>query len=539
MSKNVIIYTRVSTDDQADFGFSLQHQETVIRAFCNTKGYNILNHYKEDFSAKTFNRPEWSKILSFLKPKRQKVDSVVFLRWDRFSRNLEESSRTIRELKSHYGVDVECVEQPLDLSIPDNLVMLAVYLAVPEVENRKNSIRTTEGSRKARLEGCWTGTAPFGYDNYRDEQNRSTLIRNLHAPLVIEAFDLMATGVYSAEEVRKRLGKKGMSKGKQTFLDLLRNVAYLGKVPVKEYKDEPAQVVAGLHLPLVDEVIFRKVQNVLKGKKPNFNFDVNRSGEYPLRQFIICPKCGRGLTASGSTGRSGNKHHYYHCMNNTCKVRHKLSDVHEDFNGYLATIKVGQNTLDLYSKILEDVFKKEDGVRLQELKKLRAQADMVNNRLKKVQDSYYDGITSPSEFRTDKVRYEKELADIRAQIDEKETEGTPFKKYIKEGFSLLGNLPHYYETSKEVEVKHKILGSIFPEKLHYLKRSFRTTQVNSVLSLLLKKTNGLQGTEKEKVGENADLSTWAPPSLVLSNQFIADLKKLSDVYKLINKANML
>ncbi len=58
------------------------------------------------------------------------------------------------------GIKVESVEQPLDLSIPDNKMLLALYLTAPEIENDKNSIRTTEASRRAKLEGCWMGTAP-------------------------------------------------------------------------------------------------------------------------------------------------------------------------------------------------------------------------------------------------------------------------------------------------------------------------------------------------------------------------------------------
>ena len=45
-----IIYKRVSTDDQADRGFSLQHQETVLRQFCSINNYSIVDVYTEDYS---------------------------------------------------------------------------------------------------------------------------------------------------------------------------------------------------------------------------------------------------------------------------------------------------------------------------------------------------------------------------------------------------------------------------------------------------------------------------------------------------------
>ena len=62
-----IIYKRVSTDDQADRGYSLQHQEDVIKQFCKLHNYPILDVYTEDCSGKNFDRPEWNKILKFLK----------------------------------------------------------------------------------------------------------------------------------------------------------------------------------------------------------------------------------------------------------------------------------------------------------------------------------------------------------------------------------------------------------------------------------------------------------------------------------------
>ena len=56
---NVICYKRVSTDDQADRGFSLQHQETVMKQWCEIHNHNIVDIYTEDYSGKSFDRPVW------------------------------------------------------------------------------------------------------------------------------------------------------------------------------------------------------------------------------------------------------------------------------------------------------------------------------------------------------------------------------------------------------------------------------------------------------------------------------------------------
>ena len=66
---NVICYKRVSTDEQADRGFSLQHQETMLTKYCEINNYNIVDIYTEDCSGKSFDRPKWKKIMSLYKEK--------------------------------------------------------------------------------------------------------------------------------------------------------------------------------------------------------------------------------------------------------------------------------------------------------------------------------------------------------------------------------------------------------------------------------------------------------------------------------------
>jgi hypothetical protein len=65
----------------------------------------------------------------------------------------------------------------------------------------------TEGSRRARIEGCWTGSAPRGYDNCRVE-NKSTLRPNEAAPYIKECFERLALGIYSANEVRQYINNQ-------------------------------------------------------------------------------------------------------------------------------------------------------------------------------------------------------------------------------------------------------------------------------------------------------------------------------------------
>jgi hypothetical protein len=62
---NVICYKRISTDEQADRGHNLQHQEMLLKKYCEINNHNIVDIYTEDYSGKSFNRPEWIKIMSW------------------------------------------------------------------------------------------------------------------------------------------------------------------------------------------------------------------------------------------------------------------------------------------------------------------------------------------------------------------------------------------------------------------------------------------------------------------------------------------
>src|SRR5688572_11818880 len=158
------LYIRVSTDEQADKGYSQRNQEEILRRYCEINSIKVRKVIFEDHSAKTFNRPEWQKLLADLKKNKGKSDLILFTKWDRFSRNAGDAYQMISTLRK-LGVEPQAVEQPLDLSVPENKMMLAFYLAAPEVENDRRALNVFHGMRRAKKEGRWMATAPIGYIN--------------------------------------------------------------------------------------------------------------------------------------------------------------------------------------------------------------------------------------------------------------------------------------------------------------------------------------------------------------------------------------
>lgn len=125
----------------------------------------------EDHSAKSFDRPAWTDYLKELKKKKAHSSLILFTKWDRFSRNAGDAYFMINQLEKA-GVIPQAIEQPLDMSIPENKLLLAIYLATPEVENDRRALNVFYGMRRAKKEGRLMGTAPYVYINRTTEDGK-------------------------------------------------------------------------------------------------------------------------------------------------------------------------------------------------------------------------------------------------------------------------------------------------------------------------------------------------------------------------------
>jgi len=171
--KTADLYIRVSTDEQAEKGFSIKYQEDVLRRHCLINSIQVQNIFFEDFPARNFKRPTWSSLWTNNKSnKANRPDYLLFTKWDRFSRNIAEAYLMIKKLQD-INVIPQAIEQPLDISIPENKMILAIYLATPEVENDIRSLNVKEKMQKARAmgSGCEMLLSVIETRNRRLEKN--------------------------------------------------------------------------------------------------------------------------------------------------------------------------------------------------------------------------------------------------------------------------------------------------------------------------------------------------------------------------------
>lgn len=169
---NVILYCRVSSDEQAE-NTSLDFQEKALRAYCNNRGYNVLFCKREDYTAKHYDlrRPEMNSIVKYCKKHKKEVDLILFLRWDRYSRDGEFAFKYKRIIIDEMGIGLNSVENPIDFESPDWATLLGVYCGSAQSENNKISKRTKDGIRETLIKGRCANKAPRGYKNVRTDKH--------------------------------------------------------------------------------------------------------------------------------------------------------------------------------------------------------------------------------------------------------------------------------------------------------------------------------------------------------------------------------
>ncbi|MEE1897441.1 recombinase family protein [Flavobacterium rakeshii] len=506
--KNVVIYTRVSTDEQAEKGFSLRHQKEVLTTYTKINNLKIMNHFEEDYSAKNFKRPEWSKLINYVKKNKKSIDKILFTKWDRFSRNIEEALTVIRVL-NNMGIEVNSVEQPLDLSNPDNKVMLAMYLIIPEVENDKISQRTKDGMRRAMKEGCYLAKAPYGYSNLKID-GKTSIAPNDDAKLVQKAFVEVAKGFEAVEVIRKKLREQsGLKLEKQQFYNMLRNLTYCGKIVIPEYKKEPAQVIIGIHEAIITPELFNSVQEVINGrKKKGAKLPSTINVNFPIKKNLVCPKCGKQITGSRSKGNGG-YYEYYHCTSK-CKVRLKKQTVHNNLISLLNDSSLNSNIIELYKEILTELINRNETNINNQLKSLSDELKKNNELLSKAEDKRIsDEITQDAYMRAT-TRYMDKINELENEMSILQENEKDLKKYVDDAVSLLCRLGIAFEQTKDYD-KGSFLNVIYPENLILENDCFRTKNQNEVLELMTRVFKGSEQAKIKKATKNSGFSNVAPP----------------------------
>ena len=290
---------------------------------------------------------------------------------------------------------------------------------------------------------------------------------------------------------------------------MIRNHAYIGKIFVKAYGNDPDQIVQGLHPAIISEETFYRANQVLEGRKRNMKFHDDKSDIYPLKGFLTCPIHGTSLTAYACKNHMGNLYHYYICTKCKGTQRHPIGEVHHNIEGILTKIQFNAQTLILYRKILEKLFDKEDLVRKDEIARTETELDKIKKRIVNLQNQFLYNNIDPKEYHSMKEKVEKDQAGLELKLKALRQDKSPFKVYINQTVPMLENLVEYYRKS-DGKTKKKILSCIFSIKIVLEKSRVATYEFTTPINVLINASKVCRGGKNKKEVENDLLSCLAP-----------------------------
>ena len=509
---NVILYCRVSTDEQAD-GCSLDMQERYLRAYCDNHHYNIIGEekpYREDYSAKHYDlrRPKMKQLYDYCRKHRNEVDKVLFLRWDRYSRNVEFAFAYKRKFYDELGIEINAIESPIDFKSTEWSMLLSMYCGAAHTEDEKISRRTRDGIHGTLLNGKCSNKAPRGYINKRDEKGEAYVdIDEPEARTIRQVFQEVAKGVEAPNNIRRRLCPNIQ---KDAFYRMLRNIFYLGLIRVPAYMDDPEQIVKGLHDAIIDEDTFDKVQDILNGKRkhgPKLSKAIDP--DLYLRKYIVCPICGYSLTGATSKGAAGGRYKYYNCCHDGKHLRRPADYVNDKFADWVGGLKPNKEVLDLYTEVLQDLRGEHKQDVQREVETLRKEIEKVKERLTKADELFLEGNLKDENYNRITENCERQIQELEGRIDLLQSDTKGLKDKIDYSVNIIANLRNFMMDAP-VKVKCKILSSMFPQKIEFDGEKYRTQSYNQVLDLIFQETNKLRG-YGEKESENSPQNSHSVP----------------------------
>jgi site-specific DNA recombinase len=329
----VAIYIRVSTEDQAKEGYSLEVQREYLEAFAKREGLEIFKVYQDDgISGYSAERPALKELLKDAQEKR--FDLVLVYKIDRFSRNLKDLLNLVDELSSS-GVGFKSATEPFDTTTSAGKLMFQQLGSFAEFERNRIAERVFPGMVKGVQQGNWQGAryAPYGYKYTKEKKLLEIDEEETKVVKLIYTMFLCDKSICGITEYLTRKGyrnRKGNIFSTKLIGDILKNRIYTGKLVwnvhyydktqktkkgYKYVKNPPEKVIIsqGKHQPIISEEDFNLAKEKLKERR----FERKRkASDYPLSGILYCAKCNHrylGLT-SISNHRTGAKKRWYRCM---------------------------------------------------------------------------------------------------------------------------------------------------------------------------------------------------------------------------------
>jgi len=315
----VAIYTRVSTEDQAREGFSLEVQKEVLFGIAEQNHWEVVcsipdrKIYEDDgYSGGSMDRPAFKILRS--DAGRKFFDMILVYKLDRMNRRLKDLLTFLEEIEN-YGISIKSATEPFDTSSSAGKFLIHMIGSSAEFERNRLIERVFPGMVMGVKKGHWQGSrySPYGY-RYNKEKRKLEVVEN-EAALVKEIYSMYLAG-HSTSKIAGILFHKKIptrSGGKfhtKLICDILKNKVYLGKLVwnrrrydtkqktsggkgYRYVKNPPSKIIEvdGVHESIIDENTFMIVQRRLK-QNARTNSVKFKGNVYYLSGVTYCAVCG-------------------------------------------------------------------------------------------------------------------------------------------------------------------------------------------------------------------------------------------------------
>lgn len=263
--KNVAIYTRVSTEDQATQGFSLDAQLEKLKAYCFSQDYTIQDVYVDDgYSGTNIKRPRYQKMFENIK----KWDGILVMKMDRIHRNRLNFIQMMNDLKKQ-DKEFVSMSETLNTSTAMGCFVMGIIQDIAELESKQTGERTYIGMKEKAKQRGYTGhRACVGFEAVKtDVIGKAGKLLSKLVPIpkdlaiVKEIYELYNEGL-SMTDLAQRFKDVRVQTTKGTKPIVLSTIQYILKNPLYAgyYKWHDVIKKADDIEPIISKTLFDLVQ---------------------------------------------------------------------------------------------------------------------------------------------------------------------------------------------------------------------------------------------------------------------------------------
>ncbi len=500
--KQAVVYTRVSSKEQADKNLSLDFQRKTVVDYATKSGMDILCYFGGTYeSAKTDGRKEFQRMLDFIRKNKGRVSHILVYTLDRFSRTGGGAIKLAQDLRDKYGVTVFAVTQPTDTSNVSGVFQQNIQFLFSEFDNQLRKQRAVAGMKEKFEKGIWCLKPPMGYDVVNLNGERKIVVNKIGVHLK-KAFQWKKGGIKN-DEIIERLRALGVTIYKQKLSQIFSNPFYCGVIANKMLN---GKLINGNHPSIVSQDDFLLVNDI---RKTANKFGVPHQMEIealPLKVFMKCGKCNKGYT--GYIVKKKNLY-YYKCRSIGCGCNKNAKDLNKVFEAFLTNYQIQPEFIQPLYKIMSEKFGGLIAENEEQKMQLKVHLSELQKNIDKVEEKYYiKEEMSEETYKKFMLKFAEQKAEITNTMATCGQDSSNLSKYYFSALQFSSNLPSIWASSP-VAVKEKIQKLIFPDGIVYdhKKQAIRTEKVNLIFQKISSLSADSGDNEKGQTNEIIDLSS--------------------------------